>query len=60
MTAPVVADEVYVELVIAAPLIVVPEVNSGSENATPTGLVLAIVSPQERRLALAGQPYYFR
>jgi hypothetical protein len=54
ITAPVVAVEVNVpltvapvevELVITAPVIVVPATSSGSEYATPTGLVLAMVVP---------------
>jgi hypothetical protein len=54
ITAPVVAVEVNVPLtvalvevepVITAPVIVVPATSSGSEYATPTGLVLAMVVP---------------
>jgi hypothetical protein len=54
ITAPVVAVEVNVPLtvalvevepVIVAPVIVVPATSSGSEYATPTGLVLGIIFP---------------
>ena len=41
-TAPVVADEVNVLPLIVAPVMVVPLTSSGSEKATPTGLVLGI------------------
>ena len=54
IVAPVVAVEVNVPLTVAvvkveplivAPVIVVPETSSGSEYATPTGLVFAMMIP---------------
>jgi hypothetical protein len=45
IVAPVVADEVNVELVMTAPVIVVPDTSSGSLYATPTGLVLGMFYP---------------
>jgi hypothetical protein len=48
-TGPVVAVDatvpLNVEAVIVAPVIVVPETSSGSEYATPTGLVLGMSVP---------------
>jgi hypothetical protein len=40
---PVIVELAIVELAIAAPVIVVPETSSGSEYATPTGLVLGMI-----------------
>jgi hypothetical protein len=42
---PVMVALATVPPLIAAPVIVVPETSSGSEYATPTGLVLAILCP---------------
>ena len=38
-------EPVMVDALIAAPVMVVPATSSGSENATPTGLVFAMMCP---------------